>query len=87
MIKHIGVQILHSANLGKSSERVAHNKSFILWSQQLFVTRSEDFLKAGRAQQEIYIMKSEVVRDPLRGFSQICRMQKNLNTMLYHFSN
>ena len=28
------------------------------------MTRSEDFLIAGHAQQEIYIMKSAVVRDP-----------------------
>ena len=41
----------------------------------------------GHVQQEIYIMKSAVVRDPLRGFSQICRMQNlNTNTLSYRIA-
>ena len=44
---------------------------------------------AGHTQQgsSLTLHKSLVVRDPLRGFSQICLMQKLATNMLSYFSN
>ena len=55
--------------------------------QEFASDKFEKILGAGHAQQETYIVKALVVRDPLRGFSQIRRMQ-NLNTNMWsYFSN
>ena len=51
--------------------------NFVLKIILFFVSgKLEKILGAGRAQQEIFVVKSAVVCDPLRGFSQICQMQK-----------
>ena len=65
MICHIGVQVLHPANLRTSSERVTHNNWF----------------------HKILLYKSHVLHDPLRGFSQMCRMQNLTSNIWLFFSN
>ena len=59
----------------------------IYWYPGFTSRKFEKILGAGREQLDNFIVESAVVRDSLRGFSQICRMQNLYTNRLYHFLN